>query len=132
MDSLAGSPLYSAPEIIGIATLGIRDEYTNAVDLYSLGRCMMVMLWRTRFSDSRAALRMPEDKEYNVDTRFPPAARVLIGRLTASQPSLRSTASRLEEDAFFKATSLAPAAAAAELRQLLALDFASMTSLADI
>merc|ERR1712000_644662 len=47
MDSLAGTPLYAAPEIMAIAQHQNREEYTPAVDLFSLGRTMLVMLWRT-------------------------------------------------------------------------------------
>jgi serine/threonine protein kinase len=55
--TVAGTPAYMAPEVMGICALDEtfqRDSYTSAVDIWSLGQiCLRIVTGEVAFSDMR-------------------------------------------------------------------------------
>lgn len=121
MNSLAGTVAFAAPEVMRIMEYRQRQEYTPAVDLYSLGKTLALMLWRTKFGHGRSkSLVVPDRQEFNDDPRVPQCASRLIDTLTQALPAARGSADQLASHSFF---------AKCHLRDrwtLPALDFAAM------
>lgn len=104
MNSLAGTPGFVAPEIMRIAQYQQREEYTPSVDLYSLGKMLSLVLWRTKISNSDAGpkiLVIPTNELIDNDPRVPDSALRLIDTLTQERPEARGTAEQLAAHPFF-------------------------------
>lgn len=101
LDSLAGTPLYAAPEIMTIAEKQIRKPYTPSVDLYSLGKTILVMLWRTKMFQPSQDLEMPDLAQYRNDPRVPRSAQQMIDKLISHTPESRGRADQLVHQVFF-------------------------------
>eukprot|EP00927_Polykrikos_kofoidii_P006022 TRINITY_DN12431_c0_g1_i3.p1 TRINITY_DN12431_c0_g1~~TRINITY_DN12431_c0_g1_i3.p1 ORF type:complete len:918 (-),score=128.00 TRINITY_DN12431_c0_g1_i3:73-2424(-) len=107
LTSCAGSPWFSAPEVPRPDEH--RSLYTPAVDLFSFGKTMLVMLWRRHwFIESRHKspekvlhLPHPRDFRWKSDSRFPSLAVSLINKLTSGQASRRGTIDAVMKDPFF-------------------------------
>jgi serine/threonine protein kinase len=102
-ESLAGTLMYCAPEILEIRHHGEKRQYSVAVDNYSFGRMILVMLWRTKFTSDEEELVMPEREEYECvyDHRVPEPAADLIKTLTHQNPALRGNLAALCAHRFF-------------------------------
>lgn len=100
-ESLAGTLMYAAPEILEIRHSGEKRQYSVAVDNFSFGRMILVMLWRTKFMSDEEELVMPDTEEYQGDHRVPELAAELIRTLTQRNPALRGDLGALCAHSFF-------------------------------
>jgi len=100
-ESLAGTALYAAPEILDIHSTSEKRSYSQTVDNYSFGRMIIVMLWRTKFMSDEYELVMPEPDEYDGDPRVPVHAVNLIKILTQEDPRRRGDLGALGAHPFF-------------------------------
>lgn len=105
LQSLAGTHMYAAPEVLKIMETQQRMHYTPAVDLFSLGRTLLVILWRAKYSEDPPELRFPSPKEYQGnqgnDLRVPDIALRCVQKLTSEDPKLRGESRELGAEPFF-------------------------------
>lgn len=98
--SLTGTPHYCAPEIMEIHLSGRMSEYTPTVDIFSFGRVLLVMLWRSACPDNGELLH-PYKEEYTNDPRVPLCAANLIQMVTNVDPRKRGSVEELIAHPFF-------------------------------
>lgn len=98
--SLTGTPHYCAPEIMEIHLSGRMSEYTPTVDIFSFGRVLLVMLWRSACPDTGELLH-PYKEEYTNDPRVPLCAANLIQMVTNVDPRKRGSVEEVIAHPFF-------------------------------
>jgi len=115
LESVAGNSEYMAPEIRTTwnAGLWVGPTYTSAVDLWSLGKMILVILWNAKFwyqipgdDDGFWWLQTPSLEWLGGDEghpRVPASARQLVQRMMHDSAELRGTASELVRHRFFMA-----------------------------
>lgn len=103
LQSIAGTMAYAAPEILKIMETQKMSPYTSTVDLFSLGRTLLVILWRTKYMEDPPELRMPHADDYRGDLRVPEVADNLITKMTSRDPKARGESRELRDHPFFQA-----------------------------
>eukprot|EP00927_Polykrikos_kofoidii_P025080 TRINITY_DN22619_c0_g1_i9.p1 TRINITY_DN22619_c0_g1~~TRINITY_DN22619_c0_g1_i9.p1 ORF type:complete len:846 (-),score=103.82 TRINITY_DN22619_c0_g1_i9:24-2561(-) len=102
LSSCAGSPWFGAPEIPRPHQQ--RRNYTPAVDLYSFGKTLLLMLWREVNAHDRLVFpSLKSGSRWRNSPRLPCLAVKLIDKLTSDDQSRRGTSDELMVDLFFVA-----------------------------
>eukprot|EP00927_Polykrikos_kofoidii_P025077 TRINITY_DN22619_c0_g1_i6.p1 TRINITY_DN22619_c0_g1~~TRINITY_DN22619_c0_g1_i6.p1 ORF type:complete len:844 (-),score=93.42 TRINITY_DN22619_c0_g1_i6:24-2555(-) len=99
LSSCAGSPWFCAPEVPRPHQR--RRKYTPAVDLYSFGKTLLLMLWREVDANDMLVFPLKSDSRWR--NSLPCLAVKLIDKITSYDQSRRGTSDELMVDLFFVA-----------------------------